>query len=450
MSFIRATFSSFIHKAENPFKISLYSLGIFRILAGVILFAYYLSLYKDFSLFFFDSGILPSEVLTSKFWLLSFKWSLYFLSGNEVYCYLLYFSGILFSVLLILGYKIRWVTFISWLLLVSIHNRNPLLINAGDRMLQLLLFWMIFLPSSAFGLDRCDKKEHALYSFSTIAILVQVLIIYFFSASLKTGAEWRVTGTALNDALSLSYITTDFGKWLLSFPVLLKAFTFFTFYLELFGPLIILIPFYNSTIRWIVLICFMAFHLATLLTFHLELFPLVGMAAWVLFVPHNSWLKWKNKISKESWSHFSNKWYDFISGALIIYLLIYNWRSLDYKKREKILPVQTNVIAQVFQIQQRWGLFAPFPSQEDGYLLAIGINQKNEEVELINSNNNSGLYHSSRWKKYYFNLYYDKKREYAKPFADYLIRANNLKSVKIIFVKTVNGKDSQSIILYPY
>ena len=47
---------------------------------------------------------------------------------------------------LLLSYRTRLATLLSWVLLVSVQNRNPLLGQGGDDLLRMLLFWGLFLP----------------------------------------------------------------------------------------------------------------------------------------------------------------------------------------------------------------------------------------------------------------------------------------------------------------
>ena len=47
---------------------------------------------------------------------------------------------------LVLGYRTRWAVVISLVMLISLHNRAPLVLQGGDNLLLLVLFWMCFLP----------------------------------------------------------------------------------------------------------------------------------------------------------------------------------------------------------------------------------------------------------------------------------------------------------------
>ena len=59
------------------------------------------------------------------------------------------------EIALLVGFYTRAATFLSFVLLLSLHNRNPLVLHGGDSLLRLLLFWSLLLPLGAcWSLDR--------------------------------------------------------------------------------------------------------------------------------------------------------------------------------------------------------------------------------------------------------------------------------------------------------
>ena len=82
------------------------------------------------------------------------RWSLYFISGSWVWALLLHLVAAGAAMALLLGYRTRLATLISFVLLVSLHNRAPLMLQGGDNLLLLMVFWSIFLPLGArFSMD---------------------------------------------------------------------------------------------------------------------------------------------------------------------------------------------------------------------------------------------------------------------------------------------------------
>jgi hypothetical protein len=52
---------------------------------------------------------------------------------------------------LITGYRTRFAVVACLVLMISLHQRNGLVCNAGDRLLEILLFWAAFLPLGLSG-----------------------------------------------------------------------------------------------------------------------------------------------------------------------------------------------------------------------------------------------------------------------------------------------------------
>ena len=53
-----------------------------------------------------------------------------------------------------IGYKTRLFKILSWLVIISIHGRNPLLTNGGDVVMTIWWLWTIWLPQGQrFSID---------------------------------------------------------------------------------------------------------------------------------------------------------------------------------------------------------------------------------------------------------------------------------------------------------
>src|SRR5207342_1437647 len=92
-----------------------------------------------------NSGVLPLSVLFEH------NWNPYFFSFHTAsglwHVQALYFLlAAIFAGCILLGYKTRLTTLLSWVFLLSLQNRNPLILQGGDDLLRMLLFWGIFLP----------------------------------------------------------------------------------------------------------------------------------------------------------------------------------------------------------------------------------------------------------------------------------------------------------------
>lgn len=76
-----------------------------------------------------------------------YYWSVYFLSEGRAFVVLLMWIHAIFAAMLLVGYQSRVASVGSWVLLLSIQNRNSTILDGGDFLLMNLLFWgTFFLP----------------------------------------------------------------------------------------------------------------------------------------------------------------------------------------------------------------------------------------------------------------------------------------------------------------
>src|SRR5262249_33103875 len=168
------------------------------------------------------------------------------------------------------------------------------LLQGLDVIMRMLLFWSIFLPLGAcWSVDSATPTGRPpgprVVSPGSVALIVQVCLIYFFAAAWKWSPEWRPEGTAVHSALRSEYFTTEFGYWLLEQPRLCAWLTFATVYLEAFGPVLLFLPFRPALLRTVAVVLFVGFHLGLALAMELSQFPWVCMTAWLALLPTGFW-----------------------------------------------------------------------------------------------------------------------------------------------------------------
>jgi hypothetical protein len=113
--------------------------------------------------------------------------------------------------------------------------------------------------------------------------------VYWFTALLKTGAEWRVDGTALYYALSAKQIAQPLGTYLLQFPHLLKSLTFTTLAVEIVAPLLLFSPVFTVPARMVGIAGIVGLHAGISLTLAVGYFPWLGALCMVCFLPSWFW-----------------------------------------------------------------------------------------------------------------------------------------------------------------
>jgi hypothetical protein len=233
--------------SDNVFSLDLRSLALFRISLALVVLTDLCLRALDLRAHYTDFGLLPRAITIAEYAPQGFL-SLHFLGGTVFSQVILFLAAALCAVGLLLGYRTRLMTILSWMLLVSLHNRNPMILDAGDVLLRLLLFWAMFLPLGAvYALDGVltppsRRLPERVLSVGTVALILQVCFVYWFTAALKHDPVWRTEGSAVYYALNLDSFATSFGLWLRQFPTLLPPLSFVTLIVEAVGPCLLFLP----------------------------------------------------------------------------------------------------------------------------------------------------------------------------------------------------------------
>ena len=274
------------------------SLALFRFGLGAIIFIDCIGKFSDAEAFYTDFGIVPRSDLINIYGNY-YKFSFHMASGELWFQWLLLSIYGLLAFLLMIGFKTRRVLFFTWLLSVSLQARNPLVLQGGDYLLSLLLFFGFFLPlGSAFSVDKAldnsinQRPGYKIFNLATLALTWQVMLMYFCAALEKTGYEWQVDGSAVYYALNVDTLTNYLGEWVLkSFAPILPVLSFGTLYLEAFGPLLFITPFWSGPLRTLGVLLFVALHVGFGLTMELGDFPWIDSFAVMALLPTWFWDK---------------------------------------------------------------------------------------------------------------------------------------------------------------
>ncbi|MBT5048547.1 MAG: HTTM domain-containing protein, partial [Rhodospirillaceae bacterium] len=218
-----------IAAVRDIFGIDLRTLALFRVGLAFLLLIDLALRARDLTAHYTDLGILPRSMAVE--FLSSGAFSLHLLNGTVWFQAGLFILAAFVAAMLLVGFRTRLVTIVSWVLLLSLQNRNPQILSSADNLILLLTFWAMFLPlGGRFSIDaaldrRSPPVPNAYYSMASIALLIQGMSLYFFGALLKSDAQWIPDGTAVYYALQLDYRVTSFALWLREFPSLLQGLT---------------------------------------------------------------------------------------------------------------------------------------------------------------------------------------------------------------------------------
>ncbi len=462
------------------FSLDLRTLAVFRIALACIILRDLFVRATDLTAHYSDTGILPRSALFEHFsgpWL----WSIHFASGLSGVQIFLFILAAFFAFLLLVGYRTRLMTVLSWFFLVSLQNRNHMILQGGDLVLRMLFFWSCFLPLGArFSIDRLlapptSRSANNIYNAATAALILQMAFIFFFAALHKSDPVWRIEGTAVYYALMIDQFVTPFGRFLLQFPSLLKVLTFTTYYLELMLPLFIFFPVATARARIFTVIIMLALQAGFASSLVLGLFPWIMSAGWLLFLPSEAWgalgqsrfgkflSGLKRKASLRASGLISLRFFprrggsvstklplpfQIAAAAALLFVFCWNVRSMNdhYLKAH---PTPFDGMGYMLNLDQTWNMFSPRPLLGDGWFVIPGKLKDGTEVDLFRGGKPVSWdkpedilkdYPNQRWRKYLMNIWKAEFSDHRLYYGRYLCRDWN--------GKHINGKQVNTFDIY--
>lgn len=427
-------------------------MALFRIgLASILLLDIGLRL-PDYSVFYTDAGLLPRAAIQAAH-VGTGRWSLHLWSEAAWWPAVLFVAQAIAAVCLLLGVQARKAALISWVLLLSLHGRNPLILQAGDALLRLLLLWAVWLPlDRAWALRPRPGPPAAVEGIGTVGLTLQVTGMYICTVLLKSGEAWHREASAVYYALSIDPLATVAGKWVLSLGTdVCATLTRLAYGIELILPLLILMPVRPGLCRKIALAVGVPFHMVLGIVLHLGLFPLTDVVALLPFLPGAVWGAPMGPAAAERRISSAAKAVWVGCGCAIIVLTAWLClRSLGYVARP---PAPLRWLCTALYLDQKWSMFAPFPLTYGGWYEVTGKTSGGSRVNLLHPERGPDLvsrpterpwyYRNQRWVKYMLNMSQRKKdNPQAVAFAEFLCRrwqavssGVRLESVSVYFVR---------------
>ncbi len=465
---------------DRLFGIDLRSVALLRMGLGGILLWDLVDRARFLEAHYTDSGLYPREASVAQwsggeYWerLWAFA-SLHMASGDMAWQVFLFLCTAVCAFCLLVGYRARLFACLCWLLTISIQNRNPHILSGADQMIRHLLFWAMFLPlGGRFSVDGlcalCKAYQQPVptraLSLGTAGILLQTLLLYWFTAALKSAPEWRGEGTAIYYALSIEHYQTVPGRWMLGMPLIfLKLATWGAIALEAFGPIVAFLPFAVERLRLGVVAVFVFFHLV-LIAGLMDVGPIseTSVLMWIAFLPALFWEKlaalwrrlpasrvkagmeaayqsivaWRNGRIRQRVERReplpelqATKLTQAVAALSIVFIALWNLRGMDAKRFGHYTDNLTWV-ANLVRLDQNWAMFAPFPFKQDGWFVLVATLSEGSQVDLLQGGKPvrwekpapvASQYVNERERKYLMNLYepsYESQRGY---FMHYKIR----------------------------
>lgn len=465
------------------------ALGLMRILVAVVILIDLSIRISDLEAFYTNSGAVPLTMMFAHMWN-KYYISLHAISGLwQVQVALFMFSAFC-AVMLFIGYRTRLFTVLSWVMLLSLHNRNSLILQGGDDLLRMVLFWGMFIPWGARY--SCDKLLNiqrdffvdikTIFTVATVAYILQICYIYSGSALLK-GPEWHTNFTALYYAYSLDQIAYPLTKCYYYYPELLKKLTAVAYYFELLVPLLFFIPFKHAQFRLLGVISIIVFHLFNSMHLLIGMFPIIGICTVVGILPSFAidrlelWfssIKLKIAQSFLGWSAFiaylinwktpvyvHSRWKESVTTAMLIFLIffVFDWNFSNISVIKSKLSNNLRFIGYGLRLDQNWGMFAPGVFKDDGWYVLEGTTDDGKNVNVLNpgtpiSYNKPesvvSMFKNDRWRKYSENFIFTYNEYMRGYFCSYYKRVWNeknknqkLKNLRIVYVNELTKPDYQ-------
>lgn len=279
---------------DRLFAIDGRSLAAFRVCIGALVVVDLLTRATALEQHYSDRGVLPREAFARLFALSDWHWSIHLWTGSVAGQAALFSIAAVAACALVVGYRTRLATVVTWLLLVSLQARNPMVLYGADQLLRLLLFWSMFLPLGAtWSIDRLrgvtllGRPERHL-SMASAALLLQPCVMYFFAGLLKLNPAWH-SGNAIFHALSADMYAKPLGRQLLSYPAVLESLSHVVPWLEMLAPVVLFVPWATAVFRVAGLLLLGAFHLGIASVLVTGLFQMVALAGLLPFIPSQVW-----------------------------------------------------------------------------------------------------------------------------------------------------------------
>lgn len=230
------------------------------------------------------------------------SWSLFFLSPEqypELFAAMVMVIGMVSAFTLMIGWHSKLSAITTWLVWVSVWNRNPLILDGDDAVLKIMCFYLLLSPcGNAWSVDSSRKP---LPQFAAIwplrLVQFQVALIYFVSGWVKFhSTEWE-EGTVLQYVVihpqysrwdGWGLIGSSFVRWLMGVIADVIRWWEVLFPVFLFHPLS----------RKICIAIGILFHLGLVMTMNLRWFPLVILALYPALLQNTTFLEVEQHIKK--------------------------------------------------------------------------------------------------------------------------------------------------------
>lgn len=442
---------SLIKKWFQGMALDLRSLALMRMAYALCLLQDLAIRATDLSAHYTDWGAQPGYVVTRLGWDPAF-FSLHLMQTSREGQALLFLVAAFAHVCLLVGYRTRLAGWVSWFMLLSVQNRNPMILDGGDLYVRCLLFWLLFCPLGArWSVDAarrpaCQGEPERVLHLGTLAYCVQLTLIYGWACALKSGHEWMIEGTAVQYSMRLDAIASPPAQWLLQHPDWMRGLNFAVLFFEGLVPFLIWI---HPLTRLLAVLGLTSLHLGMSAFLHLGAFTwIAATASWAL-IPTFFWQRLRWKGPRWRWPLPGGD--RSVPGApgltlsiLLVFLLMRVVHCNYYWSRNwKVLPRSPDL--RLLRLDQQWNMFAPRPVADDGYYVVAAETAEGDWVNawIVGGTQISwekparvaSQYPNARWRKLMMNVCQNEHQAWRKSLMEYLLsRIRKARALRLYFV----------------
>jgi hypothetical protein len=218
-------------------------LDAYRLLAGLCVSAYFVSLLRSVDIFSGTGGLIDHDLSFRLYWFT--RYGLLQPGVPSFVPVVLLWFGLLLSLAIAAGIRPRVAAGLCFVVCVSIQHWNFLVYYVEDMVIQLVLFWLVLMPVGytlklRFPIKSLrDSATLRVPSFSTRMFLLNIGLIYFVAGITKLSSQMWRSGWGLYAVLKLP-LSRMHDVWApASFPAL-RALNFIALATEIVIPLMLL------------------------------------------------------------------------------------------------------------------------------------------------------------------------------------------------------------------
>ncbi|MGH8551732.1 MAG: HTTM domain-containing protein, partial [Methylococcales bacterium] len=218
--------------------------------------------------------------------------SLLVLTGTQTQAWIVFAITLLGSVCFMVGLLTRVAGFVTLIGLISLWNRNSLIMDGDDAILRVMLFYLLLSScGNAFSLDACRfPRSQRAEIWPLRMIRMQLALVYFISGWVKFHSPEWLNGSVLQIVL----IHPEYSRWnwdkFMNQPDFLTALEVLSWIImgwEILFPILII----SRITRPVALAIGVIFHAGLLILMHLRLFSVIMLILYIAWIPPGVFLR---------------------------------------------------------------------------------------------------------------------------------------------------------------